>query len=297
MNYFHSLLKVVNHPLNKNKKLKTLSRIFWWKINQKFFKLPVVVEFTSETNFICYPDSSYGSYVVYTRFPEYTELQFIYQYLQNNDVFFDVGAHSGSETLVAASKIYQGKIFSFEPSLDMLNLLRENLALNSSVKSVTAVNKVVSDQNGTETFTTANSDEERHIVYSDQENGNNKTVKLRAITLDTFVAQKNIKFIDFLKVDVEGAELKVLKGLKKFLNKRKVGVILFEVNPLMRNFGFTPRELLLFLEKFKYQLYIFTSNVKLKKTSSRKFKLDKTTNLLAVLKTKKITKRLKPFIE
>ena len=48
-------------------------------------------------------------------------------------------------------------------------------------------------------------------------------------TLDDFCDENNVEFIDFLKIDVQGAEFKVLKGAKKALSEKRIGVIQLEV--------------------------------------------------------------------
>jgi FkbM family methyltransferase len=57
-------------------------------------------------------------------------------------------------------------------------------------------------------------------------------IKVRGTTLDDFCATQNIEQIDFLKIDVEGAELSVLRGSRNMLSRRKIMAVYFEFNDL-----------------------------------------------------------------
>src|SRR3989344_3811026 len=140
--YLFFLQFILRHPFNKNKKLKTLLRIFWWKINQTFFKFPVVVELIPGLKCICYPvDSDYGTLVVYQKFPEYGEMNFLLDNLKDNDTFIDVGANIGVFSLLASSKIKKGKVFAFEPSPKILAQLYANIALNQKTDRILVAEK------------------------------------------------------------------------------------------------------------------------------------------------------------
>lgn len=87
-----------------------------------------------------------------------------------------------------------------------------------------------------------------------------KKIKVKTITLDTFVNDNNLGYVDFIKLDIEGAELGALKGAKRLLNKTILGVtceIVFEellenapafceIDSFLRRFGFKLFDLGLF---------------------------------------------------
>lgn len=114
MNYWRSLLVVLNHPLNKDSKPNTFLRIMWWKCNQALCHFPAIVQLTPEAQCICDSERSYVGQVIDTKFPEYAEMKLIYNIVRSEDVFIDVEADIGTYSLIAASKITIGKVYAFE---------------------------------------------------------------------------------------------------------------------------------------------------------------------------------------
>lgn len=289
---FNALLNVWNHPYNKSRRLKALAIAIWWKCNQLFFHLPAVVKITDEFSIICYPESSFGSYIVYARWPEYDECRFLATYLEKNDVYVDIGAHIGSELLVAASKITKGRMFGFEPTLTTYGELLQNIQINSLEAKIKLFQQAVSNKSGVARFVLGTNSEMNHLSTSRK---SSQGEKVKVVTLDEFAMKNKIKKINVLKVDTEGAELQVFLGAKNLLKEQQVEVILFEVNQNISSFGATINELLIFLEKQGLQLFEF-SNGKLKRIKSTQFVFKKTTNLVAGLKTAIVKKRLRKLL-
>lgn len=260
--YLIFLLFVLNHPCNKDHKLKTLARILWWKINRIFFKLPCIVELIPNIKMICYPnDSLYSTLVVYLRLPEYGEVQLLLNILKTNDNFIDVGANIGVYSLLASSKIKEGKVFSFEPSPKILPQLNENIVLNQKESSIDVIEKAVSDRIGLIDFDITSNPDYNHISYSF---GNESALRVATITLDKFVSDNNLKYIKLIKIDVEGAELMVLKGLQKSFEKRKVTSLIVEVsNWTISRFGITVEDIVNFLRAYGFGIYMFNKDFKL----------------------------------
>ncbi len=291
MNYLKILLKLLNHPNNKDAKIAAIGRILWWKINQLYFHFPVVAPLTNTTKILCYPDNSYGSFVVYARFPEYMELKFVEEYLQPTDNFIDVGAHIGDFSIVAASRILKGTILAFEPTTETVHEFRQNLLLNEMTDRVTILEKAVSNKNGTIHFELESESEINHISAKSSA----KTRKVATTKLDTVCAEHQLLFVDLLKVDVEGAEGLVFAGAQSLLSTQKIGVILFEVNPKMKQYSTTTADLCSLLESHGYTLFSVTEKG-LKAFSYKSFTLTNTINLVAVSHRAKVQRRVKKFI-
>lgn len=265
LNSFFSILK---HPMNRKHKLNAAGRILWWKINQLFFHLPAVVTFNSnKMQFICPPTSSYGSLVVYCNLPEYPEMKFLEKILKSNSVFIDVGANIGVYTILAAAKIKKGKIYSFEPIPSVLDILYQNIQINNMHDKVKVLEKVVSDNTGEESFVIQDISEYSHIAS----NQTSKSVLIPSVKLDDFCRSEKIDFIDVVKIDVEGEELKVLRGLENYLKSGKVGVLIVEFNS---------NQVVDYLKKFKYTVFKINEKLNLEEIK----KDDQTLNLIAFLK-------------
>lgn len=285
--YWVTIRYIFSNPFNKNSKVKLLFRILWWKINQAYFKLPVIVALDPKIKCICYPDSShFGTFVLYTTFPEYGEMMLVKKILKEDDIFIDVGANIGVYSLLGASKISKGKIYAFEPSINCLPNFYENVALNQIGDRIQVIEKIVSDKNGFLNFDISSVSDYNHI--SDLKNrGSNPEkgiVKLPSTTLDDFILETKIPHIKLIKIDVEGTEALVLRGLQKSLQSKLVDVLIVEVSDwTSKRFTFSPKDVYKFLEGYNFSLYYFDPDFKLKKFNKT---LEGTWNIIAIHKSK-----------
>lgn len=282
------LNRVFNHPLNKNKPIKTALRAIWWKCNQLFFNYSVIIPFINGTKIVCYPDSSYGSLIVYTSLVEYEEMTFTNSFLKKGDVCIDVGAHLGDFSILAASKT-GGKIFACEPTPQILDLLRENIALNSFSDRITIVEAAISDRIGKVSFSLTNETEVNHLMHNNTKNSKN-SITVKSITLDQLAKMYKLTRINLLKVDVEGAEGLVFTGMKQLLSKGKIEAILFEVNPNLINFGSSFTSLFNLLHQHDFRVYRFNENNLLSRIDAN-WETNATENLVALHKTCRIIKK------
>jgi FkbM family methyltransferase len=93
-----------------------------------------------------------------------------------------------------------------------------------------------------------------------QDWGRHIKVLCDVVTLDCYVSLMGLTKIDFVKCDVEGAELLVLQGARKTLESGIRPIWMLEVVPgLMKRFGFSPQNLATFLSSFEYKLCVLDS--------------------------------------
>jgi len=158
-------------------------------------------------------------------------------------IVFDIGANIGDYTLLFSTLVSNnGRVYSFEPTSHTCEKLRQRL-IKSKSKNVEVFNKAVYSDNTqiefnefSEEFAAWNSIGKPQML--DPNNSDKivpivKTGKIEAITLDYFCESNNIQNIDFLKIDVEGAEFDVLQGAINLLNKKAVKFIQFEISQKM----------------------------------------------------------------
>jgi len=133
------------------------------------------------------------------------------------DVIFDVGAHIGLYALPAAKEISaEGKIYAFEPSHANCRYLSRHLEYNR-LSNVNVNNVLVGGEDREETDFYENDRADAMNAMLVQKNVQDyRLVKRRQITLDRFCAEKDL-VPQVIKIDVEGAELKVLKGARDVL--------------------------------------------------------------------------------
>lgn len=294
IDYLRSLFEILNNPFNRADKMRAVIKIVWWKFNQLFFFKPIIIEIAPGYKCICYPNSAYGSLVVYSTFPEFAEMNFLYQIIKKDDIFFDIGANIGVNSLLAASKIKAGKIFAFEPANKALSNLYENIKINHLNQKIVVVNKVVSDKDGRDFFIFDEIVELSHISYSNSYKG--KKEMRETITLDKFCMDHKLKRINVVKIDVEGAEFKVLKGFEGYLGKGLVEYLVVEINKACNLYGFTEMDVFNFLRQKGFIVYIFNKKYKLEKLVDIEQTSSKTYNIVAVLNNQIVVKRIKQFI-
>jgi FkbM family methyltransferase len=166
-------------------------------------------------------------------------------------VFFDLGSSYGLYSLVAARAVGpSGRVVAFEPSATALERLRDHLTLNKVDDRVEAVQAVVSDESGSVAFfeqdgygTLA-----REITATGEKylRGTLSEGVVPATTLDEFCRERDV-WPDVLKIDVDGAEGKVLRGATALLARQR-GAIVLEMHPwAVRQLGDDEQKLLRWL--------------------------------------------------
>lgn len=147
---------------------------------------------------------------------------------EGNIVVFDVGAQTGCFSLLSKF-LPNSKWYSFEPIEEAAAELGKNLKLNN-IDNVVVVQGAVSDSEGSLDLklpighwglSTLGAHPERFTDYVSRQ--------VQLVVLDKFAEDNNIQKLDFMKIDVEGWELHVLKGAKSLIEQHKP-VILMEFN-------------------------------------------------------------------
>jgi len=131
-------------------------------------------------------------------------------------VFLDVGAHIGKYAVRAGSKIgKEGRIIAIEPNEDNFRVLVQNLKLNQ-IKNCIPLN-IAAYNSDVELQLFVGSDSAKHSV---KENSSRGSQKVNARALDNVLRELKIKRVDLIKIDVEGSEYEVVKGLEKTLRNQ-----------------------------------------------------------------------------
>lgn len=141
------------------------------------------------------------------------------EHVLKNDIVIDVGANIGYYTLLFSRLVGdQGKVFSFEPEPNNFEILKKNIEVNS-YKNVKIEPVALSDKNGElDLFVSDNM--LNHKIYRTE--NTTKSIKIKTITLDDYISKHELTDkINFVKIDVEGAELKVMNGMKHILQESK----------------------------------------------------------------------------
>jgi len=137
-------------------------------------------------------------------FYEYEKQQWISREVRPKSVFWDIGANVGFYSLLASKLVRSGKVFAFEPVPRNLEHLRKHLVLNR-VTNVEVLPIAVSDENGSARFQVEQSGSMGHL-------SGEGSITVQIATLDSLVDEGKVLPPDYVKMDIEGAELLALRG-------------------------------------------------------------------------------------
>lgn len=131
--------------------------------------------------------------------------------VSRGSVVFDVGAHTGFYTLLSSLLVNEkGRVFAFEPNQKNLLYLKKHLELNK-VNNVTIIEAAVSDVDGEVSFT-----EGRNNVFTGHISDTG-AAKVSSVSLDELFVKGVVPLPDYVKIDIEGAEMRALLGARKIL--------------------------------------------------------------------------------
>jgi FkbM family methyltransferase len=188
---------------------------------------------------------------------ETAEVAFVDRFLQPGMTVLDVGAHHGYYSLLASKRVgARGKVFAFEPSPRERKTLRLHLILNRCVNvSVQGLalghEETESDLYVVQGIQTGCNSLRPPIVVS-----KTSRVSVRVTQLDRWLENKNIQEVNFIKLDVEGGELAVLKGAEQLLARQPRPIILAEVQDLRtRPWGYPAKDILRYLCERRYRWF------------------------------------------
>ena len=142
--------------------------------------------------------------------------------IREGNIIIDAGAYLGSFTVFAAKKVGKnGKVIAFEPDPNNFEKLMKNINLNK-LKNVIAIKKGLYSTNMKMVFDS--SEVISHIISIDHKENLNNYMNIEVITLDEILEELQIDKVDFIKMDVEGAEVQVLQGCRRTLQKNRVNL-------------------------------------------------------------------------
>ena len=198
--------------------------------------------------------SHYGTY-------EELESKIMEEKIEMGNIVVDVGANIGLHTLNMARIVGNtGQVFAFEPDPSNFEILKKNVKINN-YKNIILEQKAVGDKHGRTTLYQSDHPG-KHRIFPQTEQAKSQ-VQVELTNLDNYFDSDMIDKINFIKIDVEGLEFSVLKGMKNILKNSKKIKILFEFMPENTiEVGFTPIELLNYLTSNDFKLYCMDNKTK-----------------------------------
>ncbi len=213
---------------------------------------------------------------------EDAEYHFVQSFLQPGMTVLDVGAHHGFYTLLASRKVGpSGRVLAFEPSPRERRRLRQHLRLNRCRNVCVEAFALGASPGEAELFLVRGSQTGCNSLRPPQVAEPTETLRVLVETLDRLLQRQQIERVDFIKMDVEGAEWGVLQGAAQLLGRRPRPVVLCEVQDIRTQpWGYRAKEIVLFLARLGYRWFLPMPDGNLEGISSDQDGFD--SNLVAV---------------
>ncbi len=193
------------------------------------------------------------------------ETRLVKKIVKTGDTVFDVGANFGWYTIIASKLVGStGKVYAFEMVPDIVSEFQRNIDLNNLGNNIRMEAIALGERTGTIEY----------FYSEDQEMGNlqadilvkgSRMLKKGAtsmVKLDDYVAQDVIEKVDFIKCDIDGAEVLFLRGARKTIETKRP-VIILEVNERAQKAqGHSCREIFEELGCFGYSFFSLRFNLR-----------------------------------
>ena len=198
---------------------------------------------------------------------ERCERIFYLNYLREGMTVFDVGANVGELTLLFTRFVgLTGRVHAFEASGETFKRLK--LICDAASRPNVELNHLaLSDKNGVirlniyeDAYSSFNSQAARPLKDYGLDLEPIGVEETPATTVDEYCEKNNVEQIDLLKIDVEGAELQVLRGARRMLKSKKIDCLTFEFGQTTFDMGNKPEEIEAFLMEMNYEIRNIVEN-------------------------------------
>jgi FkbM family methyltransferase len=231
---------------------------WWWRVrggrHLTVFGLKIVV--APETIFPHYrrfplPKGGCESEIV--RYVDYVQLHSVMMYLgelSTPPTIVEVGAHHGAYAVLLGRKAKElgGMVVAVEPNPQACAVLKRNIVLNGLESTVACEEVAVLDERGQHCLVMGG--EESYITLESRVGGH----RVAAVTLEELLSRRSIRRLDLLLIDVEGAELLVLRGFP--WGSVGIGRIFCELHPYAwERFGYSASDFERFLVDHQLRPY------------------------------------------
>ena len=195
---------------------------------------------------------------------ELNNINFINNYVKEGHIVIDIGAHIGLLTTILAKKTGEnGRVYSFEPTPGTYALLEKTIKINHIENIVSPVKAAISDSVKKTVFfiTDIEGHNSNSLVNNKRVDGKETGIEVALFSLDYFAEQNKLKHLDFIKIDAEGAELKVLKGANEIMESYTPLIILALHPSSIKNFGDSLSDIWEFIVSKNYQVFLNNTEI------------------------------------
>jgi len=174
------------------------------------------------------PKSTVSKQIIWSGSYEPFETELVKKEVKKGDIVLDLGANFGYYTLILADTVGDaGKVYAFEPDPFNFALLKKNVQING-YSNVTLVQKAVSNKTGQAILHISDEDLGGHSIH--EQRYCSRTIEVETIRLDDYFSDQRSR-IDFIKMDIEGAEFEAIEGMPLLLQRNNKLKIVTEFYP------------------------------------------------------------------
>jgi len=233
--------------------VQVLYKYIWKHYGPKGIRLTQVNDFMMYV--ACY-DWAVAPTLLFAHIWEPAETEICKRYIKRGMTVIDAGSYIGYYSLLASKLVgSEGKVYSFEPSPESLELLYKNIQINNC-KNIQVFEGAVTDKVGHIPFhisLTNLSGSSMFTRYSDPIGFRGSQIEVRTTSLDEAIGDERV---DFIKMDIEGGEAKAIKGMANIIKNNPNLKMIIEICPKgLRELGSSLEEHIGLL-KNSFRLYI-----------------------------------------
>ena len=194
----------------------------------------------------------------------------------NGGILYDIGANVGTFSLIAASLKKVEKVFSFEPAYPTFLALCENIRVNELGEFIVPCHLAIGEGSGIVKFyfqsllpggSCHNLGD--NVNWSGNKFQEEFAISMMSCTLDKFIEYFNVPYPNYIKIDVDGIEMKIIKNMSAVLANPELKTLIIEVNnnkagdfeEIMSAFGFTLE--VDFMRKYAVKAHPVTGSINL----------------------------------
>lgn len=253
---FHFLFRLLRCKTRKQR--DDLLRLYAF---ENWLRMPMVYTDQYDLQYVLYPGQNAQVYLENHGNYEVAETRFCLRFVRPGMLALDVGAHIGLYTLLLAKSVGDtGQVHAFEAESKNYQRLATNVALNRFDNVTLSHSAVYSESGQVQLNVFPESVNAWHSLgcptlldpyHPGEALSPVEQQEVVAVTLDDYCRSAGIEHVDLLKIDVEGAELDVLKGAKRLLGAGRIAAVLFEVSlPQVEILSHQPAEIFALLRQF-----------------------------------------------
>jgi len=241
--------------------MATRRGVLWRHALRKKLHVPLVLPWHAGTRVevTLGNDESFCVYVAGSFEPN--EFAFLDRTLRRGMTFLDIGANDGLYTLFAAARVgRRGRVVAFEPSSRERRILERNTRRNR-LRNVTVVPVALADRAGEATLQIAPALHGGHNTLGGFAHAGVEAIASEQVAvepLDAVAERLGVDKVDAIKIDVEGAEVKVLDGARRVLMTSRPLLLIEANDEALRKQATSTAELLARLRALDYDIHVFS---------------------------------------